>query len=80
MPGEGYHNRKRSEGTRGRTNVSGGQHDRGGSHAFPVKAARLGAHLKCLNRNACSMGNKQEELEVRTQLQSYDLIGIMETW
>ena len=26
------------------------------------------------------MGNKQEELEVCTQLQSYDLIGIMETW
>lgn len=26
------------------------------------------------------MGNKQEELEVHTQLQSYDLIGIMEMW
>ena len=44
------------------------------------KSASLGAQLKCLYANAHSMGNKQEELEVCTRLQGYDLIGITETW
>lgn len=42
--------------------------------------ACLGASLKCLYTSACSMGSKQEELEVFVQLQDYDFIGIMETW
>ncbi|TRZ08586.1 hypothetical protein HGM15179_018522 [Zosterops borbonicus] len=30
--------------------------------------------------NACSMGNKQEELEVLVQQQNYDVVAITETW
>ena len=37
------------------------------------------AKLKSLYINACSMGNKQEELETVVQLGKYDLIAIMET-
>ena len=40
----------------------------------------LRASLKPLCTHACSMGNKQEELEVCMQLQGYDLIGVPETW
>jgi len=36
--------------------------------------------LECLYANAHSMGNKQEELEMCTRLQDYDLIGSMEMW
>ncbi|KAK4807081.1 hypothetical protein QYF61_018422 [Mycteria americana] len=38
------------------------------------------AQLKCLHTNACSMGNKQEELEATMLLESYDLVAITETW
>ena len=38
------------------------------------------AQLKCLYTNACSMGNKQEELEVIVQLENYDIAAIRETW
>ena len=34
--------------------------------------------MKYLYTNACSMGNKQEELEATVQLENYDLIAIME--
>ena len=30
--------------------------------------------------NARSLGNKQEELELRAQSESYDIIGVTETW
>lgn len=43
------------------------------------KAMRPIAKLKCLYTNACSMGNKQEELETVVQLGKYDLIAITET-
>ena len=36
--------------------------------------------LRCLHTNAQSMGNQQEELEVRIKERDYDLIGITETW
>jgi len=36
--------------------------------------------LKCLYTNACSMGNKEEELVATAQMESYDLITIIETW
>lgn len=39
------------------------------------KSACLGASLKCLYTNACSMGNKKEELEVYVQLQGCGLMG-----
>ena len=35
--------------------------------------------LKWIYTNACSMGNKQEELEAIVQQDSYDLVAIMET-
>ncbi|KAK4806242.1 LOW QUALITY PROTEIN: hypothetical protein QYF61_013386 [Mycteria americana] len=38
------------------------------------------AQLKCLYTNACSMGNKQEELEAIVQLENYDIVAITETW
>ncbi|KAK4828724.1 hypothetical protein QYF61_000715 [Mycteria americana] len=37
-------------------------------------------HLKCMYINGCSLGNKQEELELHAQSESYDIIGITETW
>lgn len=37
-------------------------------------------HLKCMSANARSLGNKQEELELHAQSESYIVIGITETW
>ena len=37
-----------------------------------------GTSLKCLNTNACSMGNKHNELDICVQLQGCNLVGIME--
>lgn len=39
-----------------------------------------GASLKCLYTNACSMGNKHDEIQICVQLQGYKLAGIAETW
>ena len=36
--------------------------------------------LKCIYTNACSMGNKQEELEATAGHANYDLVAITETW
>lgn len=44
------------------------------------KATLMVAWLKCIHTNACSTGNKQEELEATTQLENYDLIAIAEMW
>ncbi|GAB0206513.1 hypothetical protein GRJ2_003116900 [Grus japonensis] len=38
------------------------------------------AQLKYIYTNACSMGNKQEELEAIVQQENYDIVAIMETW
>jgi len=38
------------------------------------------AQLKCIYTNACSMSNKQEELEAIEQQDSYDLVAITEMW
>ncbi|PKU46846.1 nipped-b-like protein [Limosa lapponica baueri] len=38
------------------------------------------AQLKCIYTNACSMGNKQEELEAVVQQENYDIVTITETW
>ena len=43
------------------------------------KATRPVAKLKCLYTNVLNMENKQEELEIVTQLGKCDLIAIMET-
>lgn len=36
--------------------------------------------LKCIYTNSCSMGSKQEELEVIAQMKTYDIIAVMKTW
>lgn len=38
------------------------------------------SHLKCMQTTACCLGNKQQELELHAQSDSYDVIGITETW
>ena len=43
-------------------------------------AACREAHLKCFYTNVRSTRNKMNELEVLAQSQSYDIIGISETW
>ena len=42
--------------------------------------ARPMTQLKCVYASACSVGNKQEELEAIVQQASSDLITITETW
>ena len=54
-------------------------HPGGTREGSSEKAMRPVAKLKSLYINACSMGNKQEELETVVQLGKYDLIAIMET-
>jgi len=36
--------------------------------------------LTCLYTSACSLGDKEEELEICVQLQSHDLIAFTKTW
>ena len=45
-----------------------------------ARGVRQGAQLKCIYTNACSMGNKQEELEAIVWQANYDLVAITETW
>ncbi|PKU37704.1 hypothetical protein llap_11990 [Limosa lapponica baueri] len=44
------------------------------------KVTQPTAQLKCLYANACSMGNKQEELEATVLLERNDVVAIAETW
>lgn len=44
------------------------------------KVMRSEAQLKCLYVNACSMGNKQDQLEAMVQLENCDLTAITEMW
>ena len=46
----------------------------------PSQVTRQLGQLKCIYRNARSMGNKQEELEAIVQQGKYDIIAITETW
>jgi len=50
-----------------------------GFHRAPQCTEYTGAPLKCLWTNACCIRNKQEELDVLAQLQSYSIIGISKT-
>ncbi|GAB0179105.1 hypothetical protein GRJ2_000375800 [Grus japonensis] len=60
---------------------SAGEHLKHSTKEFqPLQPVSSGAKLKCLSANACSMGNKQEELEICAHLLDYDLIGITEAW
>jgi len=47
---------------------------------MPGLWVRLTVQLKCIYTNACSMGNKQEELEAIVQQDSYDLAVVTERW
>ncbi|KAJ7413330.1 hypothetical protein WISP_91339 [Willisornis vidua] len=46
----------------------------------PELRVQSAAHLKCMYTNACSMGNKQKELEAIVQQESFDVVAITETW
>ncbi|KAK4824952.1 hypothetical protein QYF61_021640 [Mycteria americana] len=46
----------------------------------PKKVTGSIAQLKCIYTNACSMGNKEEELEAIVHQENYDIVAIMETW
>ncbi|KAK4818853.1 hypothetical protein QYF61_020072 [Mycteria americana] len=45
-----------------------------------MKETWMTAQLKCLYTNACSMGNKQEELEAIVHQENCDIVAITETW
>jgi len=47
---------------------------------MPGSGVRSIAQLKCIYSDACSMGNKHEELEAVVQQDSYDLVTITEMW
>jgi len=49
-------------------------------HGKPGLGVRSIAQLKCIYTNACSMGNKQEELEAIVEQDSYEMVAITETW
>ena len=46
----------------------------------PKKVAGSIAQLKRIYTNACSMGDRQEELEATVQQENYDIVAITETW
>jgi len=50
-----------------------------GHEGIRTTATQKEAQLRCLYTNACSMGNKQEELEATVRLESYDIVTIKET-
>jgi len=61
-------------------NLKGGYGYSRSSCTPPGKHACSITSLKCLYTNACSMGNKQEELEVCVWSQGHNLIAVTETW
>jgi len=56
------------------------KHPKANKGCSSMKVTRPTAQMKCLCTNACSMGNKHEELEATVLLESYDLIALIETW
>jgi len=51
-----------------------------GHECIRATATQKEAQLRSLNTNACSMGNKPEELETIVQSESYDIVAITKTW
>lgn len=45
-----------------------------------IKQVKKRTHVKCLYPNACSLGNKQEELELHVWTQNSEIIGRAEKW
>jgi len=56
------------------------KHPKGNKGCSSMKVTWPTAQRKCLYMSACSMGNKQEELETTVLLESYNLIACTETW
>ena len=52
----------------------------GNIYTAPGSTQGSRAYLKCLYTNTHSMRNKQDGLEALVSSQSYDIIGINETW
>ncbi|KAK4827172.1 hypothetical protein QYF61_015134 [Mycteria americana] len=52
----------------------------GNTYTAPGSTDGSGAYLKCLYTNAHSMRNKQDKLEALVSSQSYEIIGMSETW
>lgn len=52
----------------------------GGTYTVPGNTEGLGAHLKCSCTNTPSIRNKQDKLEALVHSQSYDVLGVGETW
>ena len=50
-----------------------------GRESIRATATQKEAQLRCLYTNACSMGNKQEELEAIVWSETYDTVIIKET-
>lgn len=50
------------------------------SSTFSKDKKPKSSHLRCIYTNTYSLGNKQEELLLHAQSESYDIIGTMETW
>ena len=51
-----------------------------GHEGIRITDTQKEAQLRCFCSSACSMGNKQEELEAIVQSESYDGVAITETW
>ena len=51
-----------------------------GHEGITAAATQKETQLRYLYTNACSMGNKLEELEAVVWLESYDTVAITETW
>jgi len=56
------------------------KHSKGKKGCSSMKVTRPAAQMKCLHTNACSMENKQEELEATVLLESYELFALTEPW
>ena len=52
----------------------------GNIYTAPGSTEGSGTYRKCLYTSTCSMRNKQDELEALVSSQSYNIIGISETW
>jgi len=51
-----------------------------GHEGIRAAATHKEAQFRCLYTNACSMGNKQEELEAIVWSERYDIVVTTETW
>ena len=51
-----------------------------GHEGITAAATQKETQLRYLYTNACSMGNKEEELEAIVCSESYDIVAVMEMW